>query len=197
MKDVKAIVAKNLTMLRKNKGLTQVELAERLNYSDKAVSRWEHGETLPDINVLYELCSFYEITMNDLVDEECSPKEENPNAAKNAKLYRVWLGILTAVIVLLFATVWFAYSQITGKGYWIAFIWAIPVACVLLQYTCRNVFNWVAKFVFASICTWSGIAALYLHMLLYEQANLWTVFIIGVPIEALAFLWQKTRKYKE
>lgn len=197
MKDVKAIIAKNLITLRKNKGLTQVELAEKLNYSDKAISRWEHGETLPDVNVLYELCNFYEITMNDLVNEDYDPLEKAPENDKNAKLYRVWLGILTAVVVLLFATVWFAYSQITGKGYWIAFIWAIPVSSIILQYTCRNVFNWVAKFVFTSICTWTGITALYLHMFLYEQANLWTVFLVGVPIEALAFLWQKTRKYKE
>ena len=197
MKDVKTIIAKNLIALRKSKGLTQVELAEKLNYSDKAVSRWEHGETLPDVNVLYELCTFYGITMNDLVSEEYNPANTNPNEEKNAKLYRVWLGVLTAVVVLLFATVWFAYSQITGNGYWIAFIWAVPVACVVLLYTCRSVFNWVAKFVFASICTWSGITALYLHMLICEQANLWTVFLIGVPIEALAFLWQKTRKYKE
>lgn len=197
MKDVKAIIAKNLIALRKNKGLTQVELAEKLNYSDKAISRWEHGETLPDVNVLYELCTFYEITMNDLVNEDYDPLEKAPENDKNAKLYRVWLGILTAVVVLLFATVWFAYSQITGKGYWIAFIWAIPVSSIILQYTCRSVFNWVAKFVFTSICTWTGITALYLHMLLYEQANLWTVFLVGVPIEALAFLWQKTRKYKE
>ena len=48
-KDVKPIIAENLTMLRKKKGITQAELAERLDYSDKAVSRWEHGETLPDI----------------------------------------------------------------------------------------------------------------------------------------------------
>ena len=57
LKDIKGIVSKNLVTLRKGKGITQAELAERLNYSDKAVSRWEHGDTLPDINVLYELCA--------------------------------------------------------------------------------------------------------------------------------------------
>ena len=76
--DVKNIVARNLTMLRKNKGMTQAELAEQFNYSDKAVSRWEHGDTLPDINVLHQLCEFYGITMNDLVSEECRIEEINP-----------------------------------------------------------------------------------------------------------------------
>ena len=69
MKDIKPIVAANLATLRKENGLTQAELAEKLNYSDKAVSRWEHGDTLPDINVLMQLCEFYGITLNTLVNE--------------------------------------------------------------------------------------------------------------------------------
>ena len=59
MTDIKPIIAKNLAHFRKQSGLTQAELAEKLNYSDKAVSRWEHGDTLPDINVLNQLCEFY------------------------------------------------------------------------------------------------------------------------------------------
>ena len=83
LKDYKSIVAKNLTVLRKNKGLTQVELAEQFNYSDKAVSRWEHGDTLPDINILCQLCEFYGISMNDLVNEECQIKEIDSVKEKN------------------------------------------------------------------------------------------------------------------
>ncbi len=197
MKDVKSIVAKNLTMLRKNKGLTQVELAEMLSYSDKAVSRWEHGETLPDINMLYELCDFYGITMNDLVDENCQVTEIDAQAENNARKYRIWLGILTASVVWLLATVLFAYSQLATKsGYWIVFIWAIPVSFMFLQYLCRNVFNWIVKFVLTSISIWTVITGMYLHMLVTYQVNLWMVYIIGVPVQALAFLWQKMRKYK-
>ena len=198
MKDVKTIVSKNLSMLRKSKGLTQAELAERLNYSDKAVSRWEHGETLPDLNVLYELCSFYGITLNDLVDEACENKEEEILHNKNAKKYRIWLGITTSVVVWLVAVIAFAYIQlIFDEGYWIAFVLAVPICCVVMLYICRNIFNWVAKFVFSSICIWSAIASIYLHMLFVYNANLWTVFIIGVPVETLAFLWQKMKKYRK
>ena len=66
MEDIKLIIAQNIVSLRKKHDLTQAELAEKLNYSDKAVSRWEHGDTLPDINVLYQLCDFYGIDMNTL-----------------------------------------------------------------------------------------------------------------------------------
>lgn len=198
MKEIKTVVAKNLSMLRKNKGLTQAELAEKFNYSDKAVSRWEHGETLPDINVLYELCSFYGVTMNDLVDENCKIVDEvDVIQEKNAIKFRIWLGISTAVVVWLIAVVAFTYTQIIfGSGYWIAFVWSVPASCFVMLYICRNVFNWIAKFVLTSVCIWSIIASVYLHMLVSFQANLWTIFIIGVPVNVLAFLWQKMKKYK-
>ena len=67
MKDLHPIIAENLALLRKSSGLTQAQLAERLGYSDKAVSRWEKGDALPDINVLYELCGcpyWYELVEN-------------------------------------------------------------------------------------------------------------------------------------
>lgn len=198
MKEVKAIVAKNLSMLRKKKGLTQVELAERLNYSDKAVSRWEHGETLPDINVLYELCSFYGITMNDLVDENCQNEEIDETEEKNAIKYRIWLGISTAVVAWLIAVLGFTYTQIIlEKSYWVVYVWAVPASCIIMLYICRNIFNWITKFVFASICIWGIIASVYLHMFFVFGVNLWTIFIIGAPLETLAFLWQKMKKYKK
>ena len=196
--DVKNIVARNLTTLRKNKGLTQVELAEQFNYSDKAVSRWEHGDTLPDINVLYQLCQFYGITMNDLVSEECKIEEINHVQEKNVKMYKIWLGVLTASVTWLFATVWFAYSQIVfNEGYWISFVWAIPVSCVIMNYVCRSVFGWIPKFVFSSICIWSAIGSMYLHIIVGYSANLWMVFLIGIPLQVAAFLRQKIKKYKE
>ena len=182
--------------LREKKGLTQKELGERLGVTNKAVSRWEHGETLPDVNVLYELCEFYGITMNDLVDENCEI-EKDLQAENNAKKYRIWLGILTASVVWLLATVLFAYSQLAyGKGYWLLFIWAIPVSFLFLQYLCKNVFNWIVKFVLTSVSIWTTITAMYLHMLVTYQVNLWMVYLIGIPVQALVFLWQKMRKYK-
>ena len=50
--NLKTIIAKNIVLLRTGERLTQAELAERLNYSDKAVSKWERGESLPDIAVI-------------------------------------------------------------------------------------------------------------------------------------------------
>ena len=52
MEDIRSIIANNLVILRRKKEMTQTELAEMLNNSDKAVSKWERGESVPDISVL-------------------------------------------------------------------------------------------------------------------------------------------------
>ena len=52
MDDLKLTVARDLADCRRAAGLTQLQLAEKLNYSDKAVSKWERGESLPDVAVL-------------------------------------------------------------------------------------------------------------------------------------------------
>ena len=198
MKDVKSVVAKNLATLRKNKGITQAELAERFNYSDKAVSRWEHGDTLPDINVLYELCEYYSITMNDLVSEECMVEEKNKEEEKKFVVYRAFLAAFASSATLLLAAVWFVFSRIAyGNSYWLAFVWVVPVCCMVTNYLCRNIFGWIPRFVLTSVVIWSIIAAMYLHIYVNYGANLWMIFTIGLPTQALAFLWQRMRKYKQ
>ena len=62
----KKLVAKNLSFYRKANKLTQLELAEKLNYSDKAISKWERGESLPDLYTLNVIAEFFGITINDL-----------------------------------------------------------------------------------------------------------------------------------
>ena len=132
MKDVRPIISKNLAMLRKQRGLTQAELAEKLSYSDKAVSRWEHGDTLPDVNVLYELCEFYGITLNDLTNDDCRI-EEAQEKKKTIMEMKVWRCILAGVIIWLLATVIFIYSIATNSiisSAWILFVIAAPVSMI-------------------------------------------------------------------
>ena len=71
--EFKKIVSENLQYYRKQKNLTQLELAEAINYSDKSISKWERGESLPDLFILAEIAKLYGITLNDLV----SPKSKS------------------------------------------------------------------------------------------------------------------------
>ena len=61
MEDLKVIFAQNLIALRKQMKLTQIELAEKINYSDKAVSKWERGESIPDVSVLMVIANLFNV----------------------------------------------------------------------------------------------------------------------------------------
>lgn len=196
MKDIKPIIAANLSELRRKRGLTQAELAVKLNYSDKAVSRWERGDTLPDISVLYELCGFYNITLDDLVNEEAAVGGDGEKTYdKNSLAYRIWATLLSVTIVWLAATLVFIYSNVTGEEdyFWMAFVWAVPVSCLVLKITGRGIFNSVMKIVTDSCLIWSLLAGIYLQVLEY---NAWMIFLLGVPVQAIIFLWLKMKKYR-
>ena len=83
MDDWKHVVAANLVRLRKANQLTQLQLAEQLHYSDKAVSKWERGESLPDLAVMKQLADFYGIRIDDFLNDPDVPEEaaaEDPAA---------------------------------------------------------------------------------------------------------------------
>ena len=197
MADVKSIVASNLTMLRKHRGLTQAELAAHFNYSDKAVCRWEHGDTLPDINILVALCDFYDITMNDLIDPDCTI-EQVARTERDARMYRVLMCTMMGTVVWLAATVWFLVSStLYGDPYWLAFIWAIPLSAAIVLRTGRSILNGVAKIIFASIFSWSLIVGIFLHLLVIFGVNAWMIFIIGLPLQTIIVLWSRLRRYRD
>ncbi len=65
-----------LLALRKEKGLTQKELAEKLHYSDKVISKWERGESLPDLEALDKLSSFYKISSDSLIKDQLTDYQD-------------------------------------------------------------------------------------------------------------------------
>ena len=70
MTDLREVIAKNICELRCEMNMTQLQLAEMLNYSDKAVSKWERGKCCPDITLLPELARYFEISVDELIGYE-------------------------------------------------------------------------------------------------------------------------------
>ena len=197
MANVKETVRTNLVKLRKERKWTQMELAERIGYSDKAISRWETGEVNPDIETLDKLAQLYEVDIS-VFFKEYDAKEYKSSVSRQTQL-----GRKIAVWILMVAALWylgimiFIYSstfKMDESRNWLIFIWLLPITFLLC--TCFNVKwgNEVLGIVFASLLCWSLLTAVYLQFLAY---NVYLLFISGVPIQVAIFLLAYMRMKKD
>ena len=180
--EFKLIVAKNLTKFRKANGLTQLELAEKLNYSDKAISKWERGESLPDIYMLQVIANMFGITLNDLVSEQTTinkPKEKfNKGVIMSLSIGLTWLVAVVAFVFLIIAKVNHA---------WLSFIYAIPVS-LIVSIVFTKLYKY-RKLLFISISGLFYAIPLAVCCTLNWEGNIALLFIIAVPLQILTILW--------
>lgn len=189
MKDIKTIVANNLIALRKSRKMTQADVAEKLNYSDKSVSKWEHADSLPDISILYALADMYGVTLDYLTSDNA---EEQANMMKTPEKSlendRIIIASLTVTSVFLIAALVFVYIYLNAKisSGWIAFVWALPVSFAALAYYNRI---WSKNKIYAitlkSLLLWTLLAVICLQFMSYR---LWLIFVLGVPLQLIILL---------
>ena len=194
MDDLRKIIGDNLSELRKRRGLTQLELAEKFNYTDRAISKWENGDTLPDVEVLYELCEFYGVTIDYLTHEENAQfkKKDNPLNKTN----KIIITALAVSVIWMLATVIFVYFLIRKNiALWQAFIWAVPVSSIFVLYFNKIYFHRrMISFICWSLFVWSMITCAFLSFGNYE---LWPLFFIGVPAQISLIFWLNIRQIKK
>src|SRR5574344_886564 len=130
MDELRTTIVKNLSELRKKRGLTQAELAEQLNYSDKAISKWEHGDAMPSIENLIVICKFYNITLDQLTTEgiENIKVVDEDKQNKNNKIIITALSFFT--VWTLATIIYVAIIILYSTYYWNAFVWAIPASLI-------------------------------------------------------------------
>lgn len=192
MEEFKNIIAENLMNLRKANKLTQLELAEKLNYSDKAISKWERGESLPDILILKQLADMYGVGVDYILvahSEEAKAKYRMPKPELNNKLI---ITLLACLSVWILATILYInFKIIFDHYYWIIWIWALPASALML-----TVFSsiWGKKWMVlasVSLLIWTLILAIYLQLLEY---NVWMLFILGAPAQLATSLCGKIKR---
>lgn len=192
MENVKEIIAGNLVALRKSRRMTQQELAEKLNYSDKAISRWEHAETLPDIETLCRICEIYGVKFEYLLQKDQAPLNKNPYIIKNDTYKKTAITLIAITAIWLIALIAYVYSNwILMVNRWQLFIWAIPISSTTWQFCNRLWGNKVLGRIIASITSWTLILAIYISLLQY---NIWMIFIIGIPIQLIIILSAALKK---
>ena len=195
MKDVREIIANNIAELRLENRLTQAKLADALNYSDKAISKWERAESVPDVTVLKRLADYFGVSIDYLVSEVHSADQiKNKNVSVARRRNHTLITMLAASLVWLIATFVFAVILMVLESpplpAWMIYIYAIPASSVVLL-----VFNSIwgrrrLNFLIISVLIWTVLLSVYLTFLVTPvHLNLWPIFIIGAPAEFIVFLW--------
>ena len=197
---LKGLLGKNIAAYRKRQGLTQAGLAEKLNYSDKAVSKWERGESIPDVLTLTQLAELFGITVNDLLcDLNQLPEQTTPLVGKMEKAVEKTLKRkadklsilgLSSVLVWFVALLLFVILSSLGiEKSWLAFFYSIPAnAIVLLSLlSAWHDFRWNKTLV--SLLMWGCVLSLYVSLLILGGYNIWKLFLLGIPGQIAIFLW--------
>lgn len=197
---LKMQVGANIISYRKRLGMTQARLAEKLNYSDKAVSKWERGESAPDLQTLVQLAELFDITVNDLlVDPDALPENtgavervmgravEKTLKRKADKRIILMLSSLLVWFVALFAFV--VLSTLDVPKSWVAFFYAIPVDAIVLL-SLRSAwrdFRWNQALI--SAIMWGSLVSIYVTLLTFFSFNAWKIFLLGIPGQTAILLW--------
>ena len=170
MADIKSIIAGNITALRASKGMTQLDLAEKLHYSDKAVSKWERGESVPEIGTLTAIADLFGVPLDYLVRAEHeAPAEEK-------------------VAVLAFAATDIFFRNVSR--HWLILVYAVPVSMIVWLVFNSVWFNRRRNYLIISLLMWSLLAAVHVTVLTFNY-NIWLIYTPGIPGQIIIFLWSK------
>lgn len=196
MENLNYIIGNNIKELRKSLKMTQFDLAEKLNYSNKTISRWESGDIIPDVQTLNKLSELFKIPLSQMFEPDVVNKH------KLHHLYRFQLGNKLSIALLFMLSIWliavviFVHSKITyNNSVWQVFVWAVPIsASVGLLFNSlwgKPKYNYLI----ITLINWTLITSLYLSIYNY---SFWMLYLIGIPIQIGIFLWPNiTRKDKK
>lgn len=194
MDDLKLVVASNLIKLRTEAGMTQVELGEKLSYSDKTISKWERAEALPDVTVLKKISEIFHVTMDEITsahDEWQPPKEEEevPERSYSAGMI-AWVAVMGiwTLALLIFVIFW-----VLGHLYWVVFAAAIPATLITLL-VLNSIWNHGRfNLLLVAALVPAIVAVIYLVLLKY---NPWQLFLVLIPAEVMVYSSFKIKKKK-
>ncbi len=193
VEDLKSVIAKNIVDLRTGAGMTQAELAEKLNYSDKAVSKWERAESMPDITVLKTIADMFGVMVDYLLKvDHTFDKEQAVTVNRRKRNNRGIITGISIVFVWFIATfVFFILDTATNlRAHWLCFVYAVPVSMIVWLVFNSIWFNRRRNFLIISLLMWSLLAALCITLLKF---GIWLLFVVGVPGQVIILLWSRIR----
>ena len=184
--DIKTTIAKNIIKYRKANNLTQQQLAEKLNYSDKAISKWERGEGIPDIDVLNQMAQIFNIPIEELLHQETTI-EKVQTFTKNRYVIVLLSILLTWLVAMICCVIVEMIKPNTYPSY-LAFIIAIPVSFILCI-----IFNniWgsrIYNMIFVSGLNWGACVSLVVGLTpIFDK--IWYLYFISAAFEIIVLVW--------
>ncbi len=177
--------------------MTQLELAEKLNYSDKAVSKWEHADSMPDIAVLVEIAELFSVPLDYLVRAEHTEEENTPKAAPVPKYRTSVIAIISIFLVWFIAVaVYVMISSIKGTllgAQNLCFVYAIPAMSIVWLVLNSIWFNRRRNYLIISVLMWSVLASVHLSILAFSL-NVWMIYLLGIPGQIIILLWSLIKR---
>ena len=197
---LKLQIGSNIAAHRKRLGLTQAGLAEKLNYSDKAVSKWERGESIPDVLTLMQLAEQFEIRVGDLLeDPNALPEETTPfqqamgqvseKALKRKANKNIILGLSSILVWFVALLIYVVVSSFDLPYSWLAFFYANPANCIVLL-SLRSAwrdFRWNRALI--SGIMWGSLASIHMTLLTLVDFNMWKIYLLGILGQLAILLW--------
>lgn len=198
---VKLQIGSNIASYRKHLGMTQAELAEKLNYSDKAVSKWERGESIPDVLTMLQLSEQLDVPVevllrdpNALPQQVANPIEKamvsvSQKALKRKANKNIILGLSSTLVWFVALLFFVVLSSFSIPYSWLAFFYAVPAnAIVLLSLrSAWHDFRWNRGLI--TIIVWGCLVSLHVSLEVFIHFNAWKIFLLGIPGQIAIFLW--------
>ena len=200
---MKTIIANNIADLRRKHNMTQLDLAEQLNYTDKAISKWERGESIPDVLVLKHIADLFGVTVDYLLEEDhpeptVDPLLEKAAAQKQQNIRaRGFVTGMSILLVWLVATVLFMICDMVvtdAVSHWIIFVYAIPASMILWLVLNSIWFNKRRNYLIISLLMWSALISVFVTVLLLAAYNAWLIFMLGIPGQAIILMWSRLKQ---
>ena len=210
--ELKIRIGANIARLRKQSRMTQAELAERLNYSDKAVSKWERAESMPDVLTLMLLAEQFGTDVNELLSDpnapasaaeaphtNAKPKKETPLTSATEMLRSVDKGTiqkLSSILVWVVAMfIWLVLDSFHIPYSWLVFVAAVMANAIVLL-SLRSVWKlYGINRILISIIMWTALLFLYLVLLVTTGVHVWRIFLMGLLGQAAILFWFKLFRY--
>ena len=189
MENLKPVIARNIASLRQQMGMTQLELAEKLHYSDKAVSKWERGESIPDVGVLKQIADLFHVTVDSLLKDgtETLPSAETSVSQHTRR-------IITAIT--LTATAALAFLMFLILRTWLVLAYLPPVAAIVWLVFNSLWFNRRQNYLIISVLMWTLLACLCISFHFFGLPR-WEMLFLGIPGQLIIWLCSKFRHPKE